>query len=289
MAMTRMLVREIAERGLQPAEVMRRANHMLAMDNRASMFVTMIFGYYDIDTGVLRLVCAGHNPPLILSENGQTREIAVPVNLPLGAMPKTHYVPFAITLSPGETLVLYTDGVTEATEKCNEYGLDRFRSKLAGFGKTDCVTVAKSVLSDIDDFCFSEGQFDDITLLLLKRLPDVGKAPVSTMRVEDSIRLLLPAKTEILHNVATLARSFAKEIGFDDIEADRIVIALDEIVTNVIMHAYPPGSKEIIQVRLIPLDNGLRPLLSTTAGPSISRRRFSVTTAKPLSISLLAE
>jgi sigma-B regulation protein RsbU (phosphoserine phosphatase) len=230
---------------------------MLARDNRSAMFVTMLYGDYDPECGIVRIVSAGHNPPLIIRENG-VEIIRLPAALPLGAITGTHFEQSEFALNDGETLFLYTDGITEAFNRTIEYGMDRLIERIKMRDWADSKTLAQTVLADIDTFCPSDEQSDDITMLILKNIRSGKSKGVCAMKTEDTIQLTLPADTCILSTVASVAKETSLRIGFAEKEAEHIVLALDEILNNAIMHSYPSGSANTLQIRLIPMENGLR-------------------------------
>lgn len=256
MAMTHTLIRDIAARGVPPAEVLRRANRVLAEDNPSSMFVTLLYGEYDPYSGHIRLAAAGHNPPLVLGVNGHSRQLDLSVRLPLGAMPDTTYQAQDLTLGEGEVLILYTDGITEAADiSGNEWGMERFAGALSGFSG-NMRSLTDHLLGRVDEFATGREQHDDITLLLLKRLR-VGNTPVSRIVDEQTIRLTLPACNEVLSKVAIITESVARDAGLDEQDTQRFILALDEVVSNVIMHAYKGALGNTFELALIPCDEGL--------------------------------
>ncbi len=115
MAMTLVLVRMSAHEGKCPAALLREVNAGLAASNPGGMFVTLFAAYADVRDGTLEYACAGHNPPVIRSVSG-VRELVVDNGMVAGFFPDSEYVTEKTVLSPGDTLVLYTDGVTEAMD-----------------------------------------------------------------------------------------------------------------------------------------------------------------------------
>ncbi len=266
MAMTHTLIRDIAARRVPPAEVLRRANRVLAEDNPSSMFVTLLYGEYDPFSGQIKLCSAGHNPPLVRGINGHSRQLDLPVRLPLGAMHDTSYQALDLTLEEGEVLVLYTDGITEASDlNDNEWGMERFASALSGLSG-DMRSLTDHLLRRVDEFATGREQHDDITLLLLKRL-EGGNTPVSQIDEEQTIRLILPAHNDVLAKVALITGSVARDTGLSEQDAQRFVLALDEVVSNVIMHAYGGAPGNTFELVLIPRDEGLEAVVIDSGTP----------------------
>ncbi|MEW6365476.1 MAG: SpoIIE family protein phosphatase [Acidobacteriota bacterium] len=259
MAMTRMLVREIAERNYQPAEVMRRVNHMLARDNVAGMFVTVLYGEYHLNTGFTRFVCAGHNPPLHLRPGEKAAAIHMKTNLPVAVLPATHFHTTEFTLGPGEALLLYTDGVTEAMDAQGDmFGMERLMDSVGPLSERPCVEIAEGLLSVVEKFSPHGGRDDDITIVTLRRRKEEEHMRVvQVAECHGGIRMELPARTGMLGKICSLAEAVGRDIGFSEGELYQISLALDEVATNVIMHAYGGDTNETFQVEFHPRADGL--------------------------------
>jgi sigma-B regulation protein RsbU (phosphoserine phosphatase) len=182
MAVARTAVRDYAGLKLSPAAIASHANQAIFEGSEDSMFVTMFLAQYDPATGNLSYVCAGHPPPYILHSNGNSGASAKPAATPLGrsTAPLLGVFPAgdlaaAIeqgehTLAPGETLFLYTDGVTEARapsgRMVTEEGLARALSKI---GPCDSRSLCDRILASLQRH--ERGlQNDDITMLALRRV-----------------------------------------------------------------------------------------------------------------------
>ena len=142
------------------------ANQRLNHNNDAYMFVTAWIGIYDPQTGVLEYVSAGHNPALIKRADGSAEWVEHPRAMALGAFPQAKYTGKTAGLRPGDTLILYTDGVTEAMDPAGSlYGADRLMS---------CVSqavppVIPAVEADLKKYIDGAAQTDDITMITLER------------------------------------------------------------------------------------------------------------------------
>ena len=153
-------------RSASPAEAAGMANQRLNHNNDAYMFVTAWLGIYDSQTGVLEYVSAGHNPAVIKRADGSTEWAEHPRAMALGAFPNAKYTGKTARLQPGDTLILYTDGVTEAMDPAGSlYGADRLIS---------CVSqavppVIPAVEADLKKYIDGAAQTDDITMITLER------------------------------------------------------------------------------------------------------------------------
>lgn len=169
MAVTRTLMKIACQKGVSPAEALEKANVILSEDNDACMFTTLFLAIYDVNTGRFACANAGHNPPIILSQNGDYRILESFKNIILGINPEHNYKESEAHLDVGESLVLYTDGVTEAIAPDNSlYGEERFIERLIANASDSIETIVQEVVEALGTF--QDGnQADDITMLLLRR------------------------------------------------------------------------------------------------------------------------
>ena len=169
-------IKNLAENGMPPAEVFTMANEKLCEGNEAEMFVTAWLGYLDLNTGLVRVANAGHNPPVLI-HNGKAEYVILKPGLMLAGMDGVRYKEQTLQLEKGDILYLYTDGVTEAMDKDEEqYGEDRLQ-KLLSFGENYPVPseengiaepVCNMVTADVAAFTNGAEQSDDITMLCIR-------------------------------------------------------------------------------------------------------------------------
>ncbi len=170
----RALSRHLAPTARNPAETLLRLNDALVADNPTSMFVTMVHAIFDPRDGSVVLASGGHPPPLLRHADGQIEEIDVRTGRILGCMegsPGVHDTHF--TLVRGDTLILYSDGYTEAFSPGSDkiFGLDRFRQELSGARtQLPLAQCADEVRRAVERFTDSAVPQDDLTLLLLRRI-----------------------------------------------------------------------------------------------------------------------
>ena len=169
MAITSTLLRFFALSRFSPAEIMARVDEALSLENEARMFVTAIYGEYDLNNGNVILANAGHNRPALI-RNGIPVYLVIPPNIPLGTGFRRQYSEYSIDLSEGDVLFLYTDGVTESQTAAGEfYGDERLLSALAdhvqiGNVKDLCVAIE----TDLQKFTAGPESVDDLTMLAFK-------------------------------------------------------------------------------------------------------------------------
>ena len=171
MAVSRTLLRATGIRGVSPAECMTYSNDLLSQESVNYMFVTMFYGIYNIRTGEVCYSNAGHNPPYLMKANGHVELLPLSKDIVAGAIDDYQFTQESIQLEPGDTLLLYTDGVTEAIDTDEkEYGEARLEKLLAQSCKLSCQEIVDNVKADVKAFAGEAEQSDDITLLALKRL-----------------------------------------------------------------------------------------------------------------------
>ncbi|MBR2470529.1 MAG: PP2C family protein-serine/threonine phosphatase [Fibrobacter sp.] len=169
MVITKTLIKDQAKLGLSPEKVFTKVNHSLSKSDDEGMFVTAWFGVLDMETGVLNYSNAGHNPPLICIGGKDFQFLRSPKRkLPLAAMDKVEYYQESITLSAGDSIFLYTDGVTEACHQKDFYGETRLTEYLNKNRDTDLEGVLHGLKAELDAFADGEPQYDDITMLMMK-------------------------------------------------------------------------------------------------------------------------
>jgi len=151
------------------AAVMAAANDALVDNNVAGMFVTTWIGVYDLDTGALESVSAGHNPPFARRADGSVEIVRHPRGLVVGCMSGMRYKTTSVTLAPGDRLFLYTDGVTEAKDVAGGFfGEGRLSEALSGCSQGARDTCDR-LIAAVDAFAGTAPQADDITVMTLVR------------------------------------------------------------------------------------------------------------------------
>lgn len=169
MAVTKTLIKAAAEREPDPAAMLARANDEVSRDNPNAIFVTLLIGILDIATGEIRYANAGHNPPVVMRGDGAT-ELLRPISGPAaGVMEDIDFAPLGTRLAPGDTLLLYTDGVTEAMDTDGVlYGMERLLSRLDLGTAAGSEALVNDILADVKAHAGNAEQSDDITILALR-------------------------------------------------------------------------------------------------------------------------
>jgi len=171
MAVSRTLIRATGIRGGSTSDCITYSNTLLAKESVNTMFVTVFYGIYNIRTGEVSYTNAGHNPPYLMKADGTIQALPYSENLVVGAFDEFTYSEESTRLEPGDTLLLYTDGVTEAINvNEEEYGEKRLEAALKNLPQENCQQIINSVKDDVKAFTGEAEQSDDITLLAIKRL-----------------------------------------------------------------------------------------------------------------------
>jgi sigma-B regulation protein RsbU (phosphoserine phosphatase) len=155
---------------LPVSRLMAAANHYLCDNNPSEMFVTVFAGILDTRTGRIEYCDGGHEPPLIRRQDGRVELVDKVGGLALGCVEDFPYSSGSLQLRPGDTLVLYTDGVTEATnEQQDTFSTGRLVDMLGNLDEADPPYAAtRSILDAVRAFSRNVPQSDDITILALQ-------------------------------------------------------------------------------------------------------------------------
>ena len=171
MAVCRTLIRATGLRDVKPSECISYTNNLIAEESASSMFVTAFYGIYNIKTGEVTYTNAGHNPPYVVRANGSIERLPISKNIIVGFIENFQFSEETLHLEPGDTLLLYTDGVTEAVDsELKEYGEERLETLLKNTTQMGCQEMIDAVKADVKAFTEEAEQSDDITLLAIKRL-----------------------------------------------------------------------------------------------------------------------
>jgi len=168
MMSSRTLMKGAAIGRSSPAEVLSEVNNLLQEDNDAAMFVTVFYAEYNPGSGVLSYANGGHNPPIVVHADGSSTVLPQTNGIALGIMPDIKYEQNSVTLSPGDALVLYTDGVTEAMNAQNEeFEMERLCAVLSEHCSCDVREINQAVFQAVQGFAGDMPQFDDMTCMTL--------------------------------------------------------------------------------------------------------------------------
>ena len=218
-----------------PAQILKEVNAALYDNNFQNMFVTCFLAILDKNTGVLEFANAGHNPPIV-GKNREFRYLKCQTGFVLGGLKDAFVNDEKITLKPGESITLYTDGVTEArNEKGDFYGEQRFLDLMNSKDFTCLVEVHHSIKDDMERFVDGAEQSDDITMLTLMYRGDECYY----------IQNRFDAKLENIQGALDFVEQFCDqhqiEIGFKT----NLLVVADELYSNIVKYGYQNKGGEI--------------------------------------------
>src|SRR4051794_8973234 len=236
MAQLRTALRAYAFDGHPPSQVVDRLNRILAYLAPATM-TTASYLVVDVENEKVRMVTAGHPPPLVISPEGEAYFLPATGGVALGASRASRYNEVECALPSGSTLVLYTDGVIEVRGESLDEGLERLR-RIAARGIADVEELCDTVL---DEMVVDGRPADDVALLAAHIKP-----------LEDRLLTRWPARAEALAGVRHLLRRWLRHQGATDDEIYDVTVACQEACANAVEHAYAPGEEafEVEAVRL---------------------------------------
>lgn len=170
MALSRSLIRTKSMTGRHPAAVLTRANRLILKDSRSNLFLTAFYATLDLRTGWLAYASGGHNYPLWLrAATGKVTELAAR-GIVLGAFEDIELEEQEITMAPGDHIILYTDGVTEAINQAEElFGEERLIKTIEAKAQVSAQEIQEAIVEKVQEFIGDTPQADDLTLFIVKR------------------------------------------------------------------------------------------------------------------------
>ena len=154
----------------EPSEVLEEVNSLLYDGNDTQMFVTALYAVYDPETGEFTYASGGHDAPLLIRTDGSSELLPLTGGIALGIIPDLKYGQNTVMLNPGETILLYTDGITEAMNNEGEqFGVERMREVFANSIPKDSDEATQTIFNAVNEFADGAAQSDDITCLTLRR------------------------------------------------------------------------------------------------------------------------
>ena len=223
MAITLVLIREYAKLDLSPAEILEKANNTLSAKNPGMQFITAFIGIYDRRNKAFTYSNAGHNAPFIISD--KVSEIDNPDGSVLGLFEGESYINKTIQLKTGDTIFMYTDGVTEVINDEKEFfGIERLEESLSKCINIGAINLVDDIYSTLSDFSGNAEQFDDITMLALT--------------IKDTVVISLDYDIKEFAKVKDLILQLPVE---QQSKLD-LCLAAEEIFINICNYAFPEGA-----------------------------------------------
>ncbi len=234
-----------------PEKVVLDLNQRFQSAEPFSRYFTMIYGIIDRTTGLVRLCQAGHPHPVLVHGNG--RATAMGQNgFPVGILPNAHFEGYELRLSPGDRLVLYSDGITDCVNERNDaFGRDRLVRLLAGTIGESLVTSAQALDRRLRRWRGSNAFVDDMTLLALEYTG--GSVCFTESDDPPSAHRVIEVAGRI--DQAVVARRFVDAFCKQDVPSEnrfrdswQMELAVHETVTNIVRHAMGEGGNPMIRI-----------------------------------------
>ncbi|MBT9583425.1 SpoIIE family protein phosphatase [bacterium] len=240
MAVTQTLIKATARQGLGLAELMSRLNNELCQNNEASMFVTLFVIVLNVRTGVVEFSNGGHNLPYLLSPGESPAMLPRSKGMGLGVAEDVPFETRTMTLRPGQALVLYTDGISEAHDPQEElFGEARMVEVFSQLEHTQPRHVVDGLLQAVRAFEAGGAQADDITVLVLTflGLPNVRELTVANQMSQ-------------LDSLAAVVEQFGAKHELGPKTVMLLQLAIEELFTNAVSYGFADDSQGTVSIRL---------------------------------------
>ena len=260
MAIIQALFRNMASREDNPAQIMKSLNEAACRNNRLNIFVTLFIGVLDLPTGHLHYCNAGHELPILIDPSSlcsgagasaiRHSKIDAKPNLPVGIMEDFDYEMQTLTMKPGSTIFLYTDGLTEARNADRKLmGREKVLQMITAVGTADPKQLVEMCIAQWREYIGETEQSDDMTLLAVSFTPSEEKEILDRL-------LTLHNDTAEVDQLGVFVKQVGESLSIDKALTGKIRLAVEEAVVNVMEYAYPKGSKGEVSIRAV--SNGKR-------------------------------
>ena len=265
-SVTRTMLRVEAMRGEPPHIIVDQANNVLHQDlSRIDSFATVFVATLDSYEGTLKYASAGHTPGILWRSGTRTIEQLRATSPPIGISGYQSKATGTIQLDPGDTLVLYTDGITEAqAPNGNLFGLNRLTYFIESRANEPPEVLQQAIQSEIANFCRNAPGGDDATLLIIKMLPHSECAtPRNISTIIKTENFSYPADVKYLNDIAKKVTTVCRQLPTLPSNPNAndyiylIELAISEICTNIIKHAYA-NTDGNIDGRITLFNNGMQ-------------------------------
>ncbi|GLQ88986.1 IcfG protein [Dyella flagellata] len=259
MARTITLAKAMASHAQSPQQLLQLINQELCRNNDNCMFVTLLCGFLDVVTGHMTLASAGHDPPVLWGNHAPTW-LPVTSGPALGLDEDAAFPVLRTRLRPGDTLLVYTDGVTEAANEALEhYGGERLLARLGQFQQSGDPT--QFLAEDVESYAAGYGQSDDIALLAL-RWNHVGLEDETSM-----LDLAFPATLEKVFDALDHCEKRLHDAGIRSGLRDDVRLVLEELMVNMVHHGCSGNPAGCIGLRMMILEEAVLVELNHEGAP----------------------
>ena len=229
------LINNIAQLGYSPQEMIKIINDKICSNNKHDFFVTALFGIVDINTGHLTFINCGHNPPLIKRADNSAEYLKLDSNIVMGIFGEVDFTVNEFNLNSGDTIIMYTDGITEAMNQEEElYGEERLLNIIKLNDSNDIKYLQNSIKENVREFTNNFPQSDDMTMLTFKYNGSTTKEVYKNA-----------AKREYYEQYLTWFQNVCQKLNITPDIQYKLDLISEEIYTNISSYAYPDNDGTI--------------------------------------------
>jgi sigma-B regulation protein RsbU (phosphoserine phosphatase) len=243
MAVTRSTFRTVSAHESMPDHIVTLMNKTIADMNKNHMFVTLFVGVLDLPTGRLHYCNAGHDAPLLVGAG--VGELACDANIPVGFMPSWKYSLQEAQIFTGTTILLFTDGLTEAMNvNYEQFQMERVNDvafQALSQQQQEPRQLIARMTEAVHQFVGDAEQSDDLTMMAIQYIKQQ-----SDVRMRKS--LVLPCDLQEVPRLNAFVEEVCQEVGFDEMVSMQVKVAVEEAVVNVMKYAYPPGQQRDVTI-----------------------------------------
>ena len=253
MAVTRSTFRTVSAHESMPDRIVTIMNKTIADMNKNNMFVTLFVGVLDLPTGRLRYCNAGHDAPLLVGAG--VGELPCDSNIPVGFMPTWKYTLQEAHIFTGTTILLFTDGLTEAMNaNYEQFQMERVNdvaSRALAKQQQEPRQLIGLMTEAVRQFVGDAEQSDDLTMMAIQYIKQQ-----SDVRMKKSI--VLENDTQEVTRLNVFVEDVCQAVGFDETVTMEVKVAVEEAVVNVMKYAYPPGQNGDVSIEATSNDMRLK-------------------------------
>lgn len=241
MALTRSVLRAATTAGNIPADALMLTNRLLCADSTGGMFVTLFYGQLDPVRNEMTYVNAGHNPPLVYRAQAKRFDELGRTGIMLGFDETANLGQRAVQFAPGDFVVLYTDGVTEAFNAADEqFGEERLQQVLLENQTATPQEMLQALRGELANFVGDRAQSDDITIVIAQC---VGEVIRRTLEIPN-------ARLDDLNRLVDFLAATCAPARVNETDVYALHLALEEVFVNLVKHGYPERSPGLVKITL---------------------------------------
>ncbi len=241
-ALTRYTLRSFVSEGSDPAQLMDRLNAYISDHMSAERFVRLLFGALDPERARFEYVTAGHVPPVIYRARTREVEWLHEGGMTLGVERDVVYKSGKVELHPGDMLVLYTDGVTEAPRNGRPFGQGKFSDLVSDYGGGTPGELVQAIRRSVENWSADDELRDDLALIACQVTPD---AAIS----EPARELVLPNEPARISEVRTFVSTFLTDVRCPVEISQEVLLAVNEAAANACRHGRRQGGRSELRMR----------------------------------------